>query len=76
MSASRSDAVQEMRAAALKAAAKRGAAEVKAAREAKLAWEIANSHFVATAPLQIGQNITTKLTESKVLVNIPPYIYI
>ena len=49
MSASRSDAVQEMRAAALKAAAERGAAEVKAAREAKLAWEIANSHFVASS---------------------------
>ena len=65
ISTSRSAGLQEMRADAIKTAAERGAADAKLAHS-HLA--VAHSHLPVKASLQIGQNSTIKLTESKVLV--------
>jgi hypothetical protein len=69
-STSRSAGLQEMRADTIKTAAERerGAADAKLAHS-HLA--VAHSHLLVKALLQIGQNITIKLTESKVLVASP-----
>ena len=69
-----SRSAQEMRYAAMKAAAERGAADAKAASESKIAWEIGHSHLAASALLQTHtqqqdpnvQNIRTKVAESHV----------
>ena len=72
---SRSAALSEMRNAAKRTAAERGAADARAASEYRIAWELAHSHLAATK-LQTQtreqlepdvQNVTTKLTESKVV---------
>jgi hypothetical protein len=74
MTESRS-ALQEMRYAAMKAAAERGAADAKAASQSRIAWEIGLWHVAASALLQTQtreqqepnvRNITTKLAESNV----------